>query len=120
MQNDNRMHVWLAGGWYYQPPFYREMRLVDGNLNFNQQAQKSNQLLLGIQRDFRMPKISPSQFRWISEIYYKNMWDLVSYDLENVRIRYSGLNDSKAYAIGWDNRIYSNYYRSRILVDTDF
>lgn len=109
VQNDNRMHVWLAGGWYYQPPFYREMRLVDGNLNFNQQAQKSNQLLLGIQRDFRMPKISPSQFRWISEIYYKNMWDLVSYDLENVRIRYSGLNDSKAYAIGWDNRIYGEF-----------
>lgn len=85
------------------------MRLVNGHLNFNQQAQKSNQLLLGIQRDFRMPKISPSQFRWISEIYYKNMWDVVSYDLENVRIRYSGINDSKAYAIGWDNRIYGEF-----------
>jgi len=37
------------------------------------------------------------------------MWDLVSYDLENVRIRYSGINDSKAYAIGWDNRIYGEF-----------
>lgn len=109
LQHDNRMHVWLAGGWYYQAPFYREMRLVDGSLNFDQKAQKSNQLVLGIQRDFRMPKISPSLFRWISEIYYKNMWDLVSYDLENVRIRYSGINDSKAYAIGWDNRIYGEF-----------
>lgn len=109
VRNSNQMHVWLAGGWYYQPPFYREMRLIDGSLNFNQKSQKSNQLLLGIQRDFRMPKISPSLFRWISEIYYKNMWDLVSYDLENVRIRYSGTNDSKAYAIGWDNRIYGEF-----------
>lgn len=49
--------------------------------------------------------MSTSRFRWISEIYYKKLWDVVSYDLDNVRIRYSGLNDAQAYAIGWDNRI---------------
>ncbi len=109
LQNKNHFRLWIAGGWYYQPPFYKEMRTIDGTLNFDLQSQKSNQILVGLQREFRMPKISPSVFRWNSEIYYKNMWDLVSYDLENVRIRYSGLNDSKAYAIGWDNRIYGEF-----------
>jgi hypothetical protein len=105
LDNTHNIHVWLSGGLYHQPPYYREMRTPEGNLNFDLRAQKSMHIVAGIQRDFYMKKISPSRFRWISELYYKDLWDVVSYELENVKIRYSGYNDATAYAIGWDNRI---------------
>ncbi len=34
------------------------------------------------------------------EAYYKNMTDVVPYDIDNVRIRYYGENNAKAYAAG--------------------
>jgi hypothetical protein len=33
------------------------------------------------------------------------MWDLISYEIENVRIQYSGLNDAAGYATGLDMRL---------------
>ena len=95
----------LSGGIYNQSPFYREMRRIDGSLNTDLKAQKSAHLVAGMSYDFFWRKVSSQKFRLISEIYYKNMWDIVSYEIDNVRIRYSGLNDSKAYAIGWDVRV---------------
>ncbi|MBP7184387.1 MAG: TonB-dependent receptor, partial [Saprospiraceae bacterium] len=47
----------------------------------------------------------PKKFRFITEAYYKQLWDLISYDVENVRIRYAGNNDSKGYITGIDFRI---------------
>lgn len=41
----------------------------------------------------------------MTEVYYKWLWDQVSYDIENVRIRYSGLNDSRGYVTGIDFRL---------------
>jgi hypothetical protein len=105
LRDSHNSRYWISGGLYHQPPFYREMRTPDGTLNFDLQSQKSVHLVAGVQKDFHMKKISPSRFKWISEIYYKNLWDVVSYELDNVRIRYSGFNDATAYAIGWDNRI---------------
>ncbi|HUN15954.1 MAG TPA: carboxypeptidase-like regulatory domain-containing protein [Saprospiraceae bacterium] len=96
---------WLSGGYYFQPPFYREMRRPDGSLNSNLRSQKSIHAVLGMKRDFMWRKVSETPFRWISEIYVKDLWDVVSYELENVRIRYAGENNANAYAIGWDNRI---------------
>lgn len=98
-------HYWISGGLYYQPPIYREMRRLDGNINTDLLSQKSIHAVIGLKRDFHWKKIAPTPFRWISELYYKNLWDVVSYELDNVRIRYAGDNNSTAYAIGWDNRI---------------
>ena len=61
--------------------------------------------MLGLKKDFLWKKVSNATFRWISELYVKDLWDVASYELENVRIRYSGENNATAYAIGWDNRI---------------
>lgn len=99
------LRVWIASGLYAQPPLYRELRNLEGNLNVDERAQKSAHLVVGLKRDFNWKKVSASKFRWISEIYYKSLWDQVSYDLDNVRIRYSGKNDSRGYAVGWDNRV---------------
>jgi hypothetical protein len=95
----------LAGGIYMQPPFYREMRRPDGTVNTDLKAQKSAHLVGGLTYDFYMGKNNPKKFRFIAEAYYKSLWDLVSYEIENVRIRYSGENDATGYVAGLDMRL---------------
>jgi len=95
----------LATGLYYQAPFYREMRAMDGQVNTGLLAQKSWHLVGGFSLDFYLGKVNPKKFRFITEAYYKSMWDLVSYEIENVRIRYSGENDATGYAMGIDLRL---------------
>ncbi|NNF33394.1 MAG: TonB-dependent receptor, partial [Saprospiraceae bacterium] len=95
----------LAGGVYYQSPFYREMRRLDGTLNPDLKSQRSLHLVGGISYDFIWEKISKKPFRLISEIYYKKLDNLISYDLDNVKIRYSGENDASGSVIGWDIRV---------------
>jgi hypothetical protein len=94
----------LAAGLYVQPPFYREMRGPDGQVNTDLKAQKSLHLVGGLTYDFYMGR-NPKKFKFITEAYYKSLWDLVSYEIENVRIRYSGQNDSEGYVTGIDMRI---------------
>lgn len=105
INNRNDLTFKLSGGIYNQSPFYREMRSVDGTLNTDLKAQKSTHLVGGLGYDFYWRKVSPKKFRLISEIYYKRMWDVVSYEIDNVRIRYSGANDANAYAAGIDIRV---------------
>ena len=95
----------LAGGFYAQPPFYREMRAFDGSVNTDLRSQKSLHVVGGITSDFYYGRRNPKKFRFIGEAYYKSLWDLVSYEIENVRIRYSGQNDASGYAAGLDLRL---------------
>lgn len=95
----------LAGGLYYQPPFYRELRAPDGRVNTSVLAQKSAHLVGGFTWDFNLKTLSKKKFRFITEAYYKKLWDLVSYDVENVRIRYAGENNATGYVTGIDFRV---------------
>ncbi len=95
----------LASGLYVQPPFYREMRGPDGSVNTDLKAQKSVHIVGGMTLDFYIGRNNPKKFRFITEAYYKTLWDLVSYEIENVRIRYSGLNDATGYVAGLDLRL---------------
>ena len=95
----------LSGGVYYQPPIYREMRRPDGTVNLGLKSQKSTHLVGGLSYDFYWKSMSAKPFRLITEIYYKTMSNLVSYEIDNVRIRYSGENDSEGYATGIDIRL---------------
>ncbi|MCO6491397.1 MAG: TonB-dependent receptor [Phaeodactylibacter sp.] len=95
----------LAGGFYFQPPFYRELRRPDGSVNEGLLAQKSAHIVGGLTLDFYLGKKNPKKFRFITEAYYKKLWDLVSYEIENVRIRYSGENDATGYVTGIDFRL---------------
>ena len=95
----------LAAGLYYQPPFYRELRRFDGTVNQGVKAQKSAHVVAGLTYDFFMGKLSPTKFRLIIEAYYKELWDLVSYEIDNVRIRYAGENDATGYVMGIDTRL---------------
>ncbi len=95
----------LSTGLYFQPAFYREMRNLSGLVNTDLSAQKSAHVVGGFTYDFLWGKRRPVKMRLIAEAYYKRMWDLVSYDLDNVRVRYSGQNDSRGYATGFDLRL---------------
>jgi len=92
----------LAGGLYYQPPFYRELRDSLGTVIPNVKAQKSVHLVLGNEYSFKM---WDRPFKLVSEAYYKNLTNVNPYTLENVRIRYRAKNYAKAYAYGLDLRL---------------
>jgi CarboxypepD_reg-like domain/TonB-dependent Receptor Plug Domain len=92
-----------AAGVYDQPPFYRELRKYDGTVNSTLKSQKSYQFVAGVDYNF---KNRNRPFRMTTEAYYKLMNDVVPYDIDNVRIRYFGTNNAKAYATGIETRLY--------------
>ena len=95
----------LAGGVYYQTPFYREMRRHDGTLNSKLKSQKSIHFVTGLSYDFHWEKISKKPFKLLAELYYKKLSNLTSYEIDNVKIRYSGENDASGHVAGMDLRI---------------
>lgn len=92
-----------AIGSYDQPPFYRELRNLNGDLNLNVKAQRSIHVVVGADYNLTMWN---RPFKFISEAYYKNLYDLNPYELDNVRIRYFGNNDAIGYAYGIDLRLH--------------
>jgi hypothetical protein len=92
----------LSGGFYHQPPFYRELRDSTGTVRPNVKAQQSIHIVLGNDYSFEMWE---RDFILHSEIYYKDMTDVNPYTLENVRIRYRATNNAEAYAYGLDLRL---------------
>ncbi|WP_394344069.1 TonB-dependent receptor [Winogradskyella algicola] len=92
----------VAGGLYYQPPFYRELRDSSGVVQPNVKAQKSFHVVLGNEYSFKM---WDRPFKLVTEAYYKGLSNVNTYTVENVRIRYRADNNAKAYAYGLDMRL---------------
>ncbi|MEH1006643.1 carboxypeptidase-like regulatory domain-containing protein [Winogradskyella sp. ECml5-4] len=92
----------VAGGLYYQPPFYRELRDSSGTVQPNVKAQQSFHVVVSNEYSFQLWE---RPFKLVSEAYFKGMTDVNPYTLENVRIRYSADNNAKAYAYGLDLRL---------------
>jgi hypothetical protein len=95
-------------GYYYQPPFYREMRGFDGQLNPNIKAQQSIHYLLSTDYNFNMWQ---RPFKLIVAGYYKEMKDLIPYEIDNTRIRYFAKNNSIGYTTGGDVRINGEFIK---------
>jgi hypothetical protein len=93
----------IATGAYHQPPFYREMRMPNGNVNTAAKAQTSYQIIAGSDYNFSK-KNRP--FKFTAEAYYKTMNNVIPYDVDNVRLRYFGVNNAKAYAMGAEFRLF--------------
>ncbi len=96
------INVKAAWGYYYQPPFYRELRRFDGTLNPNIKAQKAIHYVLGADMIFTMWN---RPFKLFGEAYYKQLENLIPYEIDNVRIRYYADNIAVGYATGLDFRI---------------
>ena len=101
----------LATGLYYQAPFYKELRdtITDAEgvtrfkLNQDLRAQRSVHVVLGGDYYFRA---WGRPFKFTAETYYKYIDRMESYTVDNVRVRYSGKNDSQGFAAGLDLKLY--------------
>ncbi|MEC9209784.1 MAG: carboxypeptidase-like regulatory domain-containing protein [Bacteroidota bacterium] len=91
-----------ASGIYYQSPFYKELRNPEGTLNHNIKAQKSTHYVLGADYLFYS---WGRPFKWITELYYKDLENLIPYKVNNVRIQYLANDLSNGYASGIDMKI---------------
>lgn len=92
----------LSGGFYAQPPTYRELKDKNGTINTELKAQQAIHVVLGNDYSFEM---WDRPFKLITEIYYKDLTDVNPYAVDNVRIRYQAKNNADAYAYGLDVRL---------------
>lgn len=98
----------LSTGMYYQPPFYREFRTFDGALNMDVLSQKSLHFVTGTDVYFDMwDREVP--FKFTAEMYYKHLWNVNTYEIENVRTRYYANNDAVGYAYGLDLNVHGQF-----------
>ena len=95
-------------GYYWQPPFYREMRNLSGAVNPEIRAQKSIHYILGANYVFQA---WGRPFKLNTELYYKQLHDLIPYEVENVRLRYFATNNSNGYAYGMDVMLNGEFIR---------
>ena len=95
-------------GYYQQPPFYRELRDLQGRINPDVRAQKSIHFVAAMDWDF----IAWNRpFKFVTEAYYKILDDLVPYTIDNVRIRYYGDNLSNGFAYGLDLKVNGEFIK---------
>lgn len=92
----------FSTGYYYQPPFYRELRDFSGELNKNIKAQKSIHFVGGL--DYNL-KIWNRPFKFITEIYHKKLDNIIPYEVDNVRIRYYANQKAKGHVTGIDMKL---------------
>lgn len=104
----------LSGGLYYQSPFYKEFRVTNtdenGNsyqtLNSDIKSQRSIQVILGSDYTFRA---MDRPFKLTAEAYYKNLANLIPYELDNLQLVYSGRNASSGYIAGVDFKLFGQF-----------
>lgn len=104
----------FATGLYYQSPFYKEYRMPvtddNGNtvinLNSDIKSQRSYQFILGADYTFRA---FDRPFKLSGEAYYKILGNLIPYEIENLKIVYTGQNSSKGSTMGLDMKLYGQF-----------
>ena len=91
-----------AIGSYNQSPFYRELRDEKGILYTDLKSQKSTHFVFSADYNF----LSWSRpFKFVGEIYYKALKDLIPYEIDNLRIRYLPELKATGYTTGIDMRV---------------
>jgi len=104
----------FATGLYYQSPFYREFRMPitdnQGNttitLNNKIKSQRSIHFIAGTDYTFRAFE---RPFKLSGEAYYKVLSDIIPYEIENLKLVYTGMNNSSGYAAGIDMKLFGQF-----------
>jgi len=108
LRNYEKWEFHFASGYYFQPPFFKEMKLPDGSLNKQIDAQKSIHFVLGAEYNF-MAWGRP--FKYTADLYYKKLDNLVPYKIDNVRVDYFGENRAHGYATGIDMKVNGEFVK---------
>ncbi len=98
----------FASGVYAQSPLYKELRNERGEINYDIRSQKSWHIVLSSDWNFKM---LDRPFKLMSSVYYKYMWDLIPYRVDNVQLRYTAENNAVGYAGGLDVRLYGEFIK---------
>jgi hypothetical protein len=104
----------FATGLYYQAPFYKEYRQTVedeyGNsvikLNSDIKSQRSYQFILGSDYTFRA---FDRPFKLSAEAYYKILSNLIPYEIENLKVVYTGENSTSGSTMGLDMKLYGQF-----------
>ncbi|HJX70787.1 MAG TPA: carboxypeptidase-like regulatory domain-containing protein [Bacteroidales bacterium] len=103
-----RISFHAATGYYYQPPFYKELRDPDGNLHKDMKAQKSIHYLLGGQYNFSLWE---RPFVFSTEMFYKHLWNLIPYKVDDVDIQYLPHYIARGYVTGIEFKINGEFVK---------
>lgn len=98
----------LSIGRYSQPPFYRELRDLNGEIKNDVKAQQSIHLIGAMERVLTWWN---RPFLFTVEGYYKKLKNVIPYDIDNVRLRYFADNNATAFAYGLDFRINGEFIK---------
>ncbi len=101
----------FSAGVYQQPPSYRTIRNLDGNLFLDQKAQRSYNTSLGYEYAF---DAFGTRLKFFSEGYFKYSDLLIPYKLDNLQIKYRANQTSKGYAYGADFSIGGEFVKDMV------
>jgi hypothetical protein len=101
-----RLSFRFAAGYYYQPPFYRELRDLTGAVHKDLKAQQSIHMVLG--SDYYFLALG-REFKLTTEVFYKFLDELIPYKIDNLRLRYLAKNNAIGYARGIDFRLFGDF-----------
>ena len=103
----------IAGGLYYQAPFYKELRdtsMINGvtyaTLNERIRSQRSIHALASMSYRFEM---MGRPFKFTAEAYYKALSQLVPYSVDNVKVTYYGDQHATGHATGLDLKLFGEF-----------
>jgi len=98
----------VSGGYYSQPPSFRELTDLKGNIVPGLKAQRALQVVAGSDLYFYA---WGRPFKFVGEAYYKYITDLIPYSIDNLKIRYYGTNNAFGYATGIDFRLNGEFVK---------
>lgn len=111
IQQDIRFR--FATGLYYQQPSFKEVTdtvTIDGNLtnylNNDIVSQSAYQVLVGMDYYFSMWR---RPFKFTTELYYKDLKNIIPYSINNVSIDYEGRNNGEGYVFGLDVKLFGEF-----------
>lgn len=98
----------FSSGLYYQPPFYKEMLMPDGSLLTNIKDQESIHFVGGV--DWNL-KAWNNPFKFITEVYYKDLVSVEPYELNNVAVTYIPNQTATGSIKGFDMKINGDFVK---------
>lgn len=99
---EKKVNFYFATGLYGQSPFYKELIDYKGLLYPEKRAQKSVHFVLGTDIHYNS---GDRPFIFTTEIYYKYLYNIIPYKIDNIKVVYMPQYEARGYAAGIDLRL---------------